>query len=71
MALLDYPRAAGRSAVLSDGIARAAYRIASVVMEWNAARRTRKALLELSPEELDDIGLTRADLDRVIRRTTY
>ncbi|MXQ08707.1 DUF1127 domain-containing protein [Alphaproteobacteria bacterium GH1-50] len=71
MALLDDPRAAGRPAVLSDTISRAAYRIASAIMEWHSDRRTRKALLELSPEELDDIGLTRADLDKMLRRTGY
>lgn len=32
---------------------------------WNDARTTRKALAKLSDRELDDIGLCRADLDRL------
>lgn len=32
---------------------------------WNDARRTLKALSRLSERELDDIGLTRADVARV------
>lgn len=31
---------------------------------WNDARQTRNALSTLSDRELDDIGLTRAELDR-------
>jgi len=34
--------------------------IASVVA-WNEARITRNVLLSLSAEQLDDIGLTRAE----------
>ena len=29
---------------------------------WNDARATRKALSQLTDRELDDVGLTRADL---------
>jgi uncharacterized protein YjiS (DUF1127 family) len=32
------------------------------VVAWNAARVTHKVLSRLSPEQLQDIGLTRADL---------
>lgn len=32
---------------------------------WNDARVTRKSLGKLTDRELDDIGLTRADIDRV------
>lgn len=31
---------------------------------WNKARQTRKALMALTDRELDDIGLTRADVLR-------
>lgn len=34
---------------------------------WNDARVTRKALSRLSDRELDDIGLCRADIDRIWR----
>ena len=30
---------------------------------WNEARRTVDALRRLSPKQLDDIGLTQADID--------
>ena len=32
---------------------------------WNDARVTRNALNRLTDRELDDIGLTRGDIDRV------
>ncbi|PCH68817.1 MAG: hypothetical protein COC12_09690 [Rhodobacteraceae bacterium] len=32
------------------------------VVAWNQTRVTRKILSRLSPEQLQDIGLTRADL---------
>ncbi|TCP41707.1 DUF1127 domain-containing protein [Rhodovulum marinum] len=34
---------------------------------WNDARVTRNALSRLSDRELDDIGLCRADIDRITR----
>ncbi|TCM84416.1 DUF1127 domain-containing protein [Rhodovulum steppense] len=35
---------------------------------WNDARATRKLLSRLSDRELDDIGLNRAEIDRIARR---
>ena len=32
---------------------------------WNDARVTRKALSRLTDRELEDIGLTRGDIDRI------
>lgn len=32
---------------------------------WNDARLTRKALAQLTPRELEDIGLTRADISNI------
>jgi uncharacterized protein YjiS (DUF1127 family) len=40
--------------------------VLATVKGWNDARVTRKALSALSDRELDDIGLCRADIDRVI-----
>jgi len=37
---------------------------------WNDSRVTRDALSKLSARELDDIGLTRGDINDVIARTT-
>ena len=35
------------------------------VVAWNDARTTRGSLSRLTDRELDDIGLSRADIDRV------
>ncbi len=35
---------------------------------WNDARATRKALSALTDRELDDIGLTRADINSITAR---
>lgn len=35
------------------------------IRDWNDARVTRSALNKLSDRELDDIGLTRGDIDRI------
>lgn len=35
---------------------------------WNDARHTRAALQMLSDRELDDIGLTRAEIENIARR---
>ncbi len=38
---------------------------------WNDARVTRNALSRLSDHELDDLGLTRGQIESVARRTRY
>lgn len=35
-------------------------------MTWNEARKTRKALAQLSDRELFDIGLSRGDIDAIM-----
>ncbi|MEM6578648.1 MAG: DUF1127 domain-containing protein [Pseudomonadota bacterium] len=40
-------------------------RLAASIAHWNENRRTRAALARLSDRELDDIGLSRADIDRL------
>jgi uncharacterized protein YjiS (DUF1127 family) len=39
--------------------------LVSAFTAWNDARVTRNALSRLSDRELDDIGLTRADIDSI------
>ncbi len=46
-----------------------ATRLIGVVNEWNDARNTRKCLSALSARELDDIGLSYADIESVATRT--
>lgn len=43
-------------------------RLFGAVAHWNDARRTREALSQLSSRELEDIGLTRGDIDAIARR---
>jgi uncharacterized protein YjiS (DUF1127 family) len=43
-------------------------RFAAAFAAWNDARATRKALARLSDRELDDIGLSRGDIDAIAAR---
>lgn len=38
------------------------------IVAWNDRRITRKELMKLSDRELEDIGLSRADIDAVVDR---
>ena len=38
------------------------------IIQWNNARITRNALSKLSMRELQDIGLTPGDIDRISRQ---
>lgn len=40
-------------------------RFGAALAAWNDARATRNALAKLSDRELDDIGLSRGDIDRI------
>ena len=61
MTLIDTPRAHARArrGVFS--------RVIKALVAWNDRRATRNALAKLSDRELDDIGLTRGDIGRVVR----
>lgn len=39
--------------------------IFAAIVAWNDARATRNALASLTDRELDDIGLTRSEIDAV------
>ena len=47
---------------------RAAVKLAFVMMTWDEAYRSRRALKHLSDEQLRDIGLTRRQTDAEARR---
>ena len=55
-----YGSASGASRILSP-----LYALATALIAWNDARVTRKALSSLTDRELEDIGLTRGDIDTV------
>ncbi|MFD2174638.1 MULTISPECIES: DUF1127 domain-containing protein [Rhodobacter] len=42
-------------------------RVLETFVVWNEARLTRRALEQLSDRELNDIGLSRFDIDRIGR----
>lgn len=42
-------------------------KLAAAFTAWNDARVTRNELARLTDRELDDIGLTRSDIDRIAR----
>lgn len=63
MAVLDTTRAPGHGHGLFDRLLRAAQSALGRLAQWNDVRLTRKALSRLSDRELDDIGLTRADVE--------
>lgn len=65
MAALDTTRTITGSNGLVGRIAAVYNTVATAVVEWNDARITRKALAQLSDRELEDIGLSRGDIDAV------
>ncbi len=58
MAAFDHTSTSGVSGRFGNSFTALAARI----LEWNDKRRTRIALEQLSDRELDDIGLSRADV---------
>lgn len=64
MAMLDTPRAAARGHASTGFFAR----LIGTLLSWNDRRATRKALSRLSDRELEDIGLSRSDIDVIARR---
>ena len=59
------------AAAYTNVVSRFATNLVSAVSDWNDARLTRKSLSKLTARELDDIGLTAADIETVARRSTY
>lgn len=53
---------------LADRFAARVLRGISALVAWNNARLTRRALTRLSDRELDDIGLSRGEIDAFIER---
>lgn len=65
MAVIDTTRSQSASVgVVGQVLAK----FAAAFTDWKDARATRKALEQLSDRELDDIGLSRGQIDRVVRR---
>lgn len=71
MALIDITRGDRRTASFADPIRARFANALGAFADWNDMRRTRKALMQLSAHELDDIGLTPADIDALSLRNRY
>lgn len=65
MATLDTSRTTYGSAPVASRFFSAISATIAAVVAWNEARVTRNALASLSDRELDDIGLSRADINTV------
>ncbi|ASM73009.1 MULTISPECIES: DUF1127 domain-containing protein [Roseobacteraceae] len=63
MSAFDTTRTTYGSAIVAGRITRTIFNVIASVMAWNDARVTRKALSALSDRELQDIGLSRGDID--------
>ena len=68
MASIDTTRTA--SGISAGSIVAFITRGFATVAAWNDARITRKSLSKLSARELDDIGLTFADIDMIATRSS-
>jgi len=65
MTAFDANRSAFAVSVTAGRISYMLVSALGAISAWNDTRVTRKSLSKLSNRELDDIGLTRSDIDRV------
>lgn len=68
MAFFDTTRSSIAPTGLANGIGSLFVSAFGTASHWNDVRRTQRALSQLSDRELEDIGLTRADIAKVARR---
>lgn len=64
MAVFDSSRTHATSASVGGFVTR----VYDTLVSWNERRVTRNALSQLSDRELEDIGLSRGDIDLVARQ---
>ena len=67
MSHIDTARALD-SAIFYGRIVRFAYSTLETLSAWAESRRTSRALHGLTDLQLDDLGLSRGDIDAVVRR---
>ncbi|MGI9390609.1 MAG: DUF1127 domain-containing protein [Boseongicola sp.] len=65
MALLDFTRSPSRSVAAADQYHSFVSTSIAAFAAWNDTRRTRNSLNQLSAHELEDIGLSRGDVDHI------
>jgi len=65
MAIIDTPRSAPFGAISTYRFVSVLERAVTAVQTWTMQHKTAKALNALSDYQLDDIGLTRGDVERM------
>lgn len=65
MAVIETNRSMAREHGATDRLAAIFHMFFGTLVSWNDARMTRKALSKLTDRELDDIGLSRGDIENV------
>lgn len=63
-AIVSAPKLGSFESVASQAVSFVKSTVSSVIL-WEQNRRTRNTLSKLSDHELDDIGLTRGDIDEL------
>ena len=63
--MTDYANVRPMGAAVGSSVVR---RLIDAVAAWNDRRITRNELSRLTDRELEDIGLTRGDIDTVVER---
>lgn len=71
MAAFDTPRTVSDSAILFGRVGAAICTVIGAVASWNDARVTRNALSALSDRELEDIGLSRGEIEQISRQKAF
>ena len=66
MALFDVSRPVVANHTIGARISNLIPSITGSIKDWNDARATRNTLSKLSDHELEDIGITRGDIDRIM-----
>jgi len=66
MAISDFSRVSSRSVTTGDRFHGYFANIVGSVVSWNDARKTRAELMKLSAHELDDLGISRGDIDAIV-----
>lgn len=69
MTVYDPHRSTGFAVLLGYRVGSAVMALVDTLRAWNGARVTRNALSRLSDRELDDIGLTRGEIENLSKRT--
>ena len=68
MAMIETPRTLPLATHVAHGVITRAYAVIDRYHRWREVRRTVRILSALDSEQLDDLGLTRGDIELFARR---